>query len=85
MPGDPLPYANLAVAALRRQKMEEAQSWISQALAKAPGRADLLALQGDVLQHAGKDEEALAAYRKAVAAAPDRVRLQYSLYRQAAG
>jgi Tfp pilus assembly protein PilF len=85
VPGDPLPYANLAVAALRRQKTEEAQSWISQALAKAPGRADLLALQGDVLMHAGKDEEALAAYRKAVAAAPDRVRLQYSLYRQAAG
>lgn len=85
VPGDPLPYANLAVAALRRQKTEEAQSWIAQALVKAPGRADLLALQGDVLQHAGKDEEALAAYRKAVAAAPDRVRLQYSLYRQAAG
>ncbi len=85
VPGDPLPYANLAVAALRRQKAEEAQSWISQGLAKAPGRADLLALQGDVLMHAGKDEEALAAYRKAVAAAPDRVRYQYSLYRQAAG
>src|SRR5258705_9787699 len=42
VPGDPLPYANLAVAALRRQKTEEAQSWIAQALAKAPGRADLL-------------------------------------------
>ncbi|HEV7506982.1 MAG TPA: FG-GAP-like repeat-containing protein [Thermoanaerobaculia bacterium] len=85
VPGDPLPYANLAVAALRRQKTEEAQSWIAQALAKAPGRPDLLALQGDVLQHAGLDEEALAAYRKAAAAAPDEVRLQYSVYRQAAG
>ena len=85
MPGDPLPYADLAVAALRRQKSEEARSWIAQALAKAPGRADLLALQGDVLMHAGQDEEALASYRQAVAAAPDRVRFQYSLYHQASG
>jgi tetratricopeptide (TPR) repeat protein len=85
VPADPLPYANLAVAALRRQLTEEARSWIAQALAKAPGRPDLLALEGDVLQHAGRDEEALAAYRQAAVAAPDRVRLQYSLYRQAAG
>ncbi|HSS48944.1 MAG TPA: FG-GAP-like repeat-containing protein, partial [Thermoanaerobaculia bacterium] len=85
VPADPLPEANLAIAALRRQKMEEAQSWIAQALAKAPGRPDLLALQGDIFQHAGRDEEALAAYRQAAAAAPDRVSLQYSVYHQAAG
>jgi Tfp pilus assembly protein PilF len=84
VPADPLPYANLAIAALRQQKHEEAQSWISQALSKAPGRADLLAIQGDVLQWNGKAEEALAAYRRAATAAPDRVDLQYSLYRQAA-
>lgn len=85
VPADPLPYANLAVAALRRGKSEEARTWIGQALARAPGRPDLLALQGDVLRLAGQDEEALAAYRKAVAAAPDLVRLQYSLYRHASG
>jgi tetratricopeptide (TPR) repeat protein len=83
-PADPLPYANLAIAALRQQKSEDAQSSIAQALAKAPGRADLLAIQGDVLQWAGKNDEALAAYRQAAAAAPDRVDFQYSLYRQAA-
>lgn len=82
-PADPLPYANLAIAALRQQKSEDAQSAIAQALDKAPGRADLLALQGEVLQWSGKDEEALAAYRKAAAAAPDQVGIQYSLYRQA--
>lgn len=82
-PADPLPYANLAVAALRQQKSEDAQSAIAQALEKAPGRADLLALQGDILQWSGKDEEALAAYRKAAAADPDRVTIQYALYRQA--
>ncbi|HEY4593795.1 MAG TPA: FG-GAP-like repeat-containing protein, partial [Thermoanaerobaculia bacterium] len=60
---------------------------IAQALAKAPGRADLLAvllaIRGDVLQWSGKSEEALAAYHKAAAAAPDRVEIQYGLYRLA--
>ncbi|HSS77295.1 MAG TPA: FG-GAP-like repeat-containing protein [Thermoanaerobaculia bacterium] len=84
-PADPLPAANLAIAALRQQKTEEALSWIAKALAKAPGRPDLLALQGDILVGASQDAEALAAYVKAVAAAPDRVNVQYSLYRQAAG
>ena len=83
-PDDPLPWANLAVAALRQQKSEEAAGAIAKALAKAPGRADLLAIQGDILQWSGKDEEALAAYRKAAAAAPDRVTIQYALYHQAA-
>src|SRR3954447_8934574 len=68
-PDDPLPYADLAVAALRLQKSDEATTAIAQALARAPGRADLLAdllaIQGDVLQWSGKSEEALAAYRKA--------------------
>jgi tetratricopeptide (TPR) repeat protein len=83
MPNDPLPYANLAVAALRVQNSEEAVSWINQALAKAPGRADLLMIQGDILQWSGKDEEALAAYRKSAAAAPDSVFAWYAVYRQA--
>lgn len=82
-PDDPLAYANLAIATLRQQKSEEALKWIDQALAKAPGRADLLALRGDVLQWSGRSEEALAAYRQAATAAPDRVDIQYSLYQQA--
>src|SRR5206468_2943006 len=76
-PDDPLPYADLAVAALRQQKSDEAASAVAQALSKAPGRGDLLALQGDVLQWSGKDEEALAVYRKAAATAPDQVVIQY--------
>src|SRR5437764_3475201 len=63
-PDDPLPYADLAVVALRQQKSDEATAAIDQALAKAPGgRADLLAvllaIRGDVLQWSGKSEEAL--------------------------
>jgi Tfp pilus assembly protein PilF len=82
-PADPLPYADLAIAALRQQKLEEARSWINQAVAKAPNRADVLWIQGDVLQVSGNEEEALAAYRKAAAAAPNRVDLWYAVYRQA--
>jgi tetratricopeptide (TPR) repeat protein len=82
-PDDPLPYADLAVAALRQQKSEEAAAAIAQALARAPGRGDLLAIQGDVLQWSGKSGEALAVYRKAATAAPDRVEIQYGLYRLA--
>jgi tetratricopeptide (TPR) repeat protein len=83
-PGDALPYANLAVSALRQQKNDEALTWIDQALAKAPGRADLLALRGDVLQWSGKPEEALADYQKAASADPNRVDVQWTLYQQAA-
>lgn len=82
-PNDPLPYANLAISALRQQKNDEALQWIDQALAKAPGRADLLTLRGDVLQWSGKTEESLAEYQKAAAADPDRVEVQFSLYQQA--
>ncbi|HSK76130.1 MAG TPA: CRTAC1 family protein [Thermoanaerobaculia bacterium] len=82
-PGDPLPFADLAVALLRQQKPEEAKAAIAQALAKAPGRGDLLAIQGDIFQAAGEEAEALAAYRKAAAADPDRVTTWYSVYRQA--
>ncbi|HVG06636.1 MAG TPA: FG-GAP-like repeat-containing protein [Thermoanaerobaculia bacterium] len=81
---DPLPYANLAVSALRQQKNDEALKWIDQALAKAPGRADLLALRGDVLQWSGKPEEALAEYQKAVSADPNRLDVQWTLFQQAA-
>jgi tetratricopeptide (TPR) repeat protein len=82
-PGDPLPYANLAISTLRQQKNDEALSWIDQALAKAPGRADLLAIRGDVLQWSGKPDEALAAYQKAASAGPEHVDVHFSLYQQA--
>lgn len=82
--GDPLPYADLAVSLLRQQKYDAAMESLDQALAKAPGRADLLALRGDVLQWSGKGEEALAAYRQATAADPNRVEVWFSLFQQAA-
>ncbi len=83
-PADPLPYADLAVSLLRQQKNDAALETVEQALMKAPGRADLLALRGDILQWSGKSDEALAAYRQAAAADPGRVEVQFSLLQQAA-
>lgn len=82
-PEDPLSQANLAVALLRLQKTEEALAAVREALKKAPGRADLLLVEGEVLQWSGEDAAALAAYGKAAQAAPDRVDVHFSLYRQA--
>jgi tetratricopeptide (TPR) repeat protein len=83
-PADPLPYADLAVSLLRQQKNDAALEAVEQALIKAPGRADLLAIRGDVLQWSGKAEDSLATYRQAVAADPGRVEVQFSLFQQAA-
>ncbi|HEV7518477.1 MAG TPA: FG-GAP-like repeat-containing protein, partial [Thermoanaerobaculia bacterium] len=85
-PEDPLGYADLAVAVLRQQHYDAALAEVDQALAKAPGRADLLALRGEVLQWAGRPEEALASFDRAVTAASaagDDVEVLYAAYREA--
>jgi len=80
-PDDPLGHANLAVAALRQQKFEEARAAIEKALALDPSSGRLLAIQADVLQWSGASEEALPLYRRAAELEPDDVELQYALYR----
>ncbi len=83
LPGDPLGHANLAIALLRQQKFDAARAAIDTALQKAPGRGDLLAIRGDVLQWSGALEEALEVYETAMAAAPDDPEVVYALYRHA--
>ncbi len=80
---DPLPSADLAVALLRQHESDEAEVAVAHALELAPGRPDLLALQGDVLQWSGKAEAALPVYRAALAKAPRDVELAWCLYRLA--
>lgn len=82
-PGDPIGWADLAVALLRQHKGAEAQVAVGRALGLAPARPDLLALHGDVLQWSGKPEEALPLYRDALAKAPRDVELAWALYRLA--
>jgi hypothetical protein len=81
--GDPLPWANLAVAALRQQRHVEALGAADRALSLAPARADLLAIRAAVLEWSGRTEAALPVYRQAAAAAPGDVELHYALYRLA--
>ena len=83
VPDDPLPSANLAIAQLRQQKYVEATRSIEAALALAPNRPELLAIQADILQWQGAQDEALATYRRAAAGAPHDVEIQYALYRLA--
>ena len=84
-PKDPLPWANLAVALLRQQKLDPAVEAIGHALELAPGRPDLLSIQAEVLSWAGRTDEALAALQTAMATAPDDVEVIYQLHRTAAG
>ena len=83
-PKEPLGHANLAIALLRQQKVDEASAAIGKALELAPGRADLLSIQGEILSWAGQPGEALPVLRRAVAAAPDEVEIVYQLHRTAA-
>lgn len=82
-PDDPLPYANLAVAALRQQRFDEAINWVDKALQKSPGQPELLAIKGEVMQWSSRAEEGLPIFEEAASRAPDNVEIQYALFRQA--
>jgi tetratricopeptide (TPR) repeat protein len=87
LPGDPLPWANLAVAQLRQQKTDEATASIAKALEVAPEGSEvagrLHAIRGAILDWTGDPEAALGAYRQAAELAPRDPEVLYSLYRQA--
>lgn len=83
VPDDPLPRANLAIALLRQQKTDEALEAVAAALETAPGRPDLLAVEAEVLQWAGRETEALTRLQQAVRRAPDDLEIVYALYRLA--
>lgn len=80
---DPLPQADLAIALLRQQKTDEALAAIGAALERAPGRPDLLAIEAEVLQWAGREPEALTRLQDAVRRSPENLEVVYGLYRLA--
>lgn len=83
VPGDALGHGNLAIALLRQQKTAEAIEAIDHAIEKAPGRGDLLAIRGEILQWSGDLVGAVAVLRQAVRAAPENIEILYALYSQA--
>lgn len=83
VPKDPLPHANLAIALLRQQENEAALAAIDRALELAPGRGELLAIRGEILQWSGDTEAALEALAAAAAASPTDVEILYSTYQLA--
>ncbi|MEM6456058.1 MAG: FG-GAP-like repeat-containing protein [Acidobacteriota bacterium] len=84
VPGDPLPHANLAIAHLRRQQYDDAGSAIERALALAPNRPDLLAIEAEILQWSGQDlAGALSRLEQAVAADPDDLERLFALHQLA--
>lgn len=78
-PGDPLAHANLAIALLRQHKHDAALTAIQRALERAPGRADLLAIHGEILRWSGTADQALRVLQRAARAAPDDPLVQYAL------
>ena len=83
LPEEPLGHANLAIALLRRQHLDEGEAAIDRALELAPGRADLLAIKGEIFVWSGAREEALATLSAAHDADPDDLEIAHALYRQA--
>ncbi len=80
-PDDPLPWANLAVARLRQQEGEAALEAVDQALEKAPGNPEVLAIRGEILQWEGRETEALEVLREAATGASENPEILYGLYR----
>jgi len=88
---DPLPQADLAIALLRQQKIDKALTAIRAAREIAQGtqaemssgRADLMAIEAEILQWAGQEDEALGLLRQAVRKAPEDLEIVYALYRLA--
>lgn len=83
LPRDPLGHANLSIALLRQQKYPEALAAIDKALQLAPGRGDLLAIKGEILQWTGDLDTALTTLETAAAAAPRDLEVNYALYQLA--
>ena len=81
VPDDPLPHANLAIAALRQARLEEARAALARALALAPARPDLVAIDAEIAAASGDLETGLELFRAAAAGAPGRADLQFALLR----
>lgn len=83
LPEDPLPHANLAIALLRQQQYDAARQALARALAQAPGRGDVMAIEAEIDQWEGDLEGALERMGRALDAAPRNLEILYSTYQLA--
>ena len=60
IPQEPIGYGNLAVAYLRLQKSDEAETWVTRGLEVAPMDSQLRFILAEVYQWQGKTEEMVA-------------------------
>lgn len=67
----PPPDKQAIISELRAGKYQEARDMLAQAIQANPQDASLWTLDGFALAHLGKNKEALAAYRRAVAISPE--------------
>ena len=80
-PGEPLGWANGAVAALRAKDLEGAKTLLAEARRLAPGDARVLAIEGARAETARETPAAIAAYEKAAAANPKDISSRWSAAR----
>lgn len=85
IPQEPIGYGNLAVAYLRLQKSDEAETWVTRGLEVAPMDSQLHFIRAEVYQWQGKTEEMVAEIQEAVKLAPENLEMRYKLARHYLG
>jgi len=78
-PGEPAGFANLGILALRQQDFDNAFKFADQARTLAPDNSRIEELLGIVESKRGKQAEAIAHFKKAVAADPKNLKALYAL------
>lgn len=78
-PQNPLFASHLAIESMQTSEFERAFALFDQVLAKVPNDPATLTSKGHALKTTGKQEEAVSAYRAAVAAKPDHGDAWYAL------
>ncbi len=78
-PGEPAPWANLGLLALRQKEFDSAAQKLEKAHQLAPENARIVALQGMLESSRGKSSEAITHLRNAIKLDPQNLQAAYSL------
>jgi Tfp pilus assembly protein PilF len=78
-PGEPAPWANLGLLALRQKEFDSAAQRLAKAHQLAPENGQIVALQGMLESNRGQSAEAITRLRKAIELDPQNLQVAYSL------